>query len=266
MNVLNRIQTFLKEHPFLFAIFTLIMSRIAGMATIELVQLFQPDLTIQDDLGWLLMMVYAGVVVSLVYWTDSAKEIGLVKPQSIKEWLTIVPLLLLPLLILLENGVSSWGFSTNLVLIIAAIGVAVNEEVLYRGILLRGFMKWGPWVAIFVPSALFALSHSTNIFVGGDPTFAIFQTLWTFAAGVLLSAMRLRNKSLYPVIIIHLLLDAVEYFSTGEYGVHSDSIPLQTLTLFAIITVSLAIYAVILFYRGQKKAVGNPNMSVEKTL
>ncbi|TVX99861.1 CPBP family intramembrane glutamic endopeptidase [Cohnella terricola] len=252
MKALVKIQTFLRSHPLLFAIFTLIASRIAGLGTTALVQLLQPELSIQEDLGWLLMVVYASVVVSLVYWTNTADEVGLRKPASLKEWLLITPLLTLPLLVLLENGIQSWGFAQNLVLVIAAIGVAINEEVLFRGILLRGFMKWGQWVAIFVPSAMFALAHLSNAFVGGDVTFAIYQTIWTFAAGVMLSAMRLRNNSLIPVIVLHIILDGIEYFSTGEYGVHTQEISPIWLQLFVLVNIVLAFYSLFLFYRRNK--------------
>lgn len=251
-NKLTHMQSFFKNHPFLFAIFALVVSRILGVGTIKFVQLLRPELNIQNDLGWLLMVMYAGVVVSLVYWTNMADEVGLKKPVSSKEWLIMVPTLSLPIIILIMNGMSSWGFAKNLVLCIAAIGVAVNEEVLFRGILLRGFMKWGPWVAIFLPSTLFALAHATNIFQGGDTTFAIYQTIWTFATGIMLSAMKLRNKSLYPVIVLHILLDGVEYFSTGEYGVHSQTFPNLWLQIFVALNVILAIYAVILFYKSSK--------------
>jgi len=255
-----KIQTFLKNHPFLFALFALIVSRIAGMGTIQLVQVLRPDWSIQNELGWLLMTVYAGVVVSLVYWTDTADLVGLRKPASRKEWLLMLPMLVLPLFILTMNGVSTWGPTQNLVLCIAAIGVAVNEEVLFRGVLLRGFMRWGSWVAIFVPSALFAVSHATNIFQGADVTFALYETLWTFASGIMLSAMRLRNKSLYPVIVFHLILDGVEYFSTGEYGVHSGSFPLSWLIAFALLNVVLAVYAVALFYKSNKHSEQSPTL------
>ncbi|MBE4907833.1 CPBP family intramembrane metalloprotease [Bacillus luteolus] len=263
---MKKIQTYLKNHPFIFAIVALVMSRIAGGATITLVQLVKPDYTVQDELGWLLMVVYASVVVSLVYWTDTAAEVGLKPTKTSKEWLLCLPLLSIPLFILVNNGVYSWGTAQNLVLFIAAIGVSVNEEVLFRGILLRGFMKWGPWIAIFVPSALFALLHSTNIFVGGDPTFAIFQTIWTFVAGVMLSALRLRTNSLYPVIVLHILIDGVEYFSTGEYGVHPEAMPTLTLLLFAVLMFILAIYTVILFYRSTIKQNSYINLKDERTL
>ena len=114
-------------------------------------------------------------------------------------------------------------------------------------------MKWGPWVTIFVPSLLFALAHATNIFQGGDVTFAIFQTIWTFAAGIMMSAMRLHNKSLYPVIVLHIFEDGVEYFSTGEYGVHSQSFPTSWLAVYVLLNVILAIYALILFTKSGKQ-------------
>lgn len=119
-----------------------------------------------------------------------------------------------------------------------------------------GFIKWGPWVAILAPSALFALAHSTNAFVGGDANFALYQTIWTFAAEVTLSAMRLRNNSLYPVIVFHFILDGIEYFSTGEYGVHSEAISQMLLQLFALVNVVLAIYSLLLFYRRNKHSAG----------
>ncbi|MEH7087288.1 CPBP family intramembrane glutamic endopeptidase, partial [Neobacillus drentensis] len=206
------------------------------------------------ELGWLLMVIYTSVVVSLAYWTNSADEIGLRKPASMKEWLLMTPLLALPLFILIEKGVYSWGFAQNLVLVIAAIGVAINEEVLFRGFLLRGFMKWGPWVAILVPSALFALAHSTNALVGGDVTFAVYQTIWTYASGITLSAMRLHNNSLYPVIVFHIILDGIEYFSTGEYGVHSQVISPILLQLLTLINVVLAFYSLFLFYKKNKQS------------
>jgi len=253
MKMLENTKRFLKNHPFLFAFFALVASRVAGLGTVAIIQLLRPELSIQENLGWLLMAIYAAVVVSLVYWTDTAAQVGLQKPASSKEWLLITPFLALPLLIFIEKGFQSWGLANNLVLTIAAVGVAINEEVLFRGILIRGCLKWGSWVAIFVPSAFFAFAHATNIFVGGDVTFAIYQTIWTFAAGIAFSAMRLRNKSLYPIIVLHILVDGFEYFSTGEYGVHAQAIPLPLLQLFAALNVLLAVYALLLFCRSHRR-------------
>lgn len=253
MKLLSKMQAFFQNRPITLGVFALIVSRIAGLGTIALIQLVNPALSIQEEIGWLLMLIYATVIVSLVYWANMADKVGLRKPTSVREWFVMVPLLVLPLLIVLKDGISSWGFTQNIVLLIAAFGVAINEEILFRGLFLRGFMKWGPWVAILVPSILFALIHATNVFAGGNVEFAVYQTIWTCAAGVTLSAMRLRNNSIYPVIVFHIILDLVEYFSTGEYGVHSEAISTLWLQLFAFTNLALAVYALYLFYRKFKQ-------------
>ncbi|MDZ5473280.1 CPBP family intramembrane glutamic endopeptidase [Bacillus sp. 31A1R] len=253
MKKIKQVQSFFKNHPFIFAFFVLVVSRIAGMVTIQIIQAIRPDLTVQDHLGWLLMTVYACTVVSLVYWTDTAKEIGLRMPKSYKEWLLFLPVLIIPLFILSQNGISSWGIAQNLVLLIAAIGVAVNEEVLFRGVLIRGFMKWGKWVTVLVPSIIFALAHSTNTFVGGDTTYALYQTLWTFAGAIMLTAFRIVTNSLYPLIVFHFILDFVEYFSTGNYGVHAEPFSTSLLIPIAIMSFGLMIYSLILLYKNSAR-------------
>ncbi|CAM3763581.1 CPBP family intramembrane glutamic endopeptidase [Cohnella lubricantis] len=266
MRIAAYMQSYFRKHPFLFAIFALIASRIVGLGTTALIQTLRPDLSIEQELGWLLMLIYASVVATLVYWTNTAEETGLRRTVSAREWLLMLPFLALLLFIGFENGVQSWGFSRNLVLAIAAVGVAVNEEVLFRGILLRGFMRWGPWTAIFVPSALFALAHSTNALAGGNAKLAIYQTVWTFAAGVALSAMRLRCNSLYPIIAFHVLLDGTEYFSTGEYGVHAEAPSLLWLQLFMLANAALALYAVFLFYSKARQRSTRPGRPADRSL
>lgn len=251
MSNMNAIPQFLKRHPFLFALFALLASRFIGLGIIKAIQAVHPELTIQNDLGWLVMVLYAALTVTLVFWTDTAEETGLRKPASLKEWLIWIPFLALPVLIVSLNGVSSWGFQQNMLLLIAAIGVAVNEEVLFRGILLRPLLRWGEWGAILIPALLFGLAHATNIFAGGDVTYGVLQTIWTFASGIAFSAMRLRNRSLYPAIVLHFVLDGVEYFSTGEFGVHSDPFPLYWLVIFALLNVALAIYALFMWFKSK---------------
>ncbi|MFE8700818.1 CPBP family intramembrane glutamic endopeptidase [Cytobacillus sp. FJAT-54145] len=263
MNRLNKLQSFFRNHPFVFAFFVLVASRIAGGITIQAVQMVRPGLTVENDLGWLLMTVYASVAVSLVYWTDIAKEIGLKKPHSYKEWLFALPLLILPLYILSEKGISSWGLSQNLVLLIAAIGVSVNEEVIFRGILLNAFLKrWGKWVAVFVPSILFAFTHTTNVIAGGDTMYAIYQTLWTFAGGVILAGIRIRTGSLYPVILFHFVLDFVEYFATGNYGVHSEPYATTLLIPIVIMSIVLMVYTIILLFKSNDLKQKDSNYSL----
>lgn len=202
------------------------------MLTVKGIQIINPGLSVQKDLGWLVMLLYAACAFLAVKWVRIDKEIGLIKPAA-KEWFVWLPVLVIPLTLGLHLGFhTTWGHVP--LLMIAALGVAINEEILFRGILLRAMLPFGKAVAIIVPSLLFGASHLGNIFIGGDVTFALFQFAWTFIAGMALTAMRLQNKSLLPAIGFHFILDAVEYAATGEYGVHSTQFSLGWLTIFVL--------------------------------
>jgi uncharacterized protein len=248
------------RHPFVMFLFVLLISRVAGIGGIQAVRLIQPELTIQD-IGWLLQLIYAGAAIALIVWAGVTRECGLVKPAHGKEWLVWLPVLAMPAFIWLQVEAEPVGGSKLVVLLLSAVFVAVNEETLFRGLLLRGFERFGVGTMIFVPAVLFGLAHSTNLFVGSDTTFTLLQTLWTFLGGIALAAMRIRNGSIYPVIVFHFLLDASEYITLGEVGIHMDAFPLNTLLMFVVLSLAFAIYALWLVFPIARKK--RPAASVE---
>lgn len=251
-------QYFYKYGLLLFLI-VMIGRGLIGMAAVKGIQLFDPSLTIQKDLGWLVMVIYATCAILAVKWVKIEKEIGLTLPTSLKEWYVWLPTLMIPITLTFYLGFdSTWGHIPFL--LIAAAGVAINEEILFRGILLRAILPFGTAVAIIVPSLLFGAAHLGNIFVGGDLTYALFQFAWASFAGMALTAMVLANKSLLPAITFHFLLDAVEYAATGEYGVHSGDYPLLWLTIFLLLNLAFLIYSLFLLKRS--KLVQRPNSSL----
>jgi membrane protease YdiL (CAAX protease family) len=212
--------------------------------TIKGIHMINPALTVQKDLGWLVMVIYALVAYLAVKWVRIDKEIGLTVPFSAKEWYTWLPVLLLVLPLVLHLGFHSIWIHVPFPMI-AAFGVAVNEEILFRGILLRGFLRFGRLIAIIVPFLLFGASHLGNILVGGDVTYGLFQFVWTLIAGMAISALRLQCKSLLPAIAFHILLDDTEYAVTGEFGVHSLHLSTFWLTVNVLFNFALLVYAII---------------------
>lgn len=235
-------RSFLYRHGLVLFLVVMFGRGILGMLTVKGIQLFNPELSIQKDLGWLVMLLYAVCTFLAVKWVRIDKEIGLTKPSS-QELFVWIPVLVIPLTLGLHLGLhSTWGHVP--LLLIAALGVAINEEILFRGILLRAMLPFGASVAIIVPSLLFGATHLGNIFVGGDVTFGLFQFAWTFLAGMALTALRLQNKSLLPAIGFHFILDAVEYSATGEYGVHSSHYSLKWLSIFVLLNLAFLVYAI----------------------
>lgn len=251
-------KNFFKNHPIVFAIFILIVSRIIGLGVVNIIKLFLPSIDIIKDLGWLIQMFFASTSVALVFWSGDAKGNGLTKPVSKKEWLLWIPSLILPVYIVIILGFNLHGISSIIILIISALCVAVNEEVIFRGVLVKGFLRFGTLVTLFIPSIIFGLIHLGNIFAGGDVKFAIFQALWTTAAGIAYTALVLRNGSILPAIAFHFILDLTEYFTTGENGVHKLGFSTESLSVFLALTILFAIYALFVYFKGRKK---NTNVS-----
>nr|WP_249306159.1 CPBP family intramembrane glutamic endopeptidase [Lederbergia citrea] len=183
------------------------------------------------------------------------------KPVSKKEWLLWIPTLIIPILIVLTLGFNVSEFSKAGVLAITALCVAINEEVIFRGALVKGFLRFGTTVTIFVPAVLFGIIHLGNIFGGADITFSVYQAGWAIAAGIAYTALRLRNQSIYPLIVFHFILDYTEYLSTGENGVHQTGFSTRALVIGLIVSVLFAIYALVLFKMSKKTII--TEMSIE---
>jgi membrane protease YdiL (CAAX protease family) len=79
----------------------------------------------------------------------------------------------------------------------AVIGAPIVEELCFRGILMKRMLYWMPkWVAVLISSALFGLVHLN-----------VFQSLYTFALGVLLGLLYARYRSLIIPIIAHIVFN-----------------------------------------------------------
>ncbi len=82
--------------------------------------------------------------------------------------------------------------------ILVYIIVAITEEVLFRGYILRNFMgSFNNYMALVVSSILFALAHGFN------PSMDWFSYLNLFLAGILLGATYVYTKNLWFPIALH---------------------------------------------------------------
>lgn len=112
-----------------------------------------------------------------------------------------------------------------------------TEELLFRGVLLKGFAdRWGPWPAMVLSSALFGLFH-----------FNVWQAPSAFLAGLFLGWLFLKTGSLlypmaahalfnaFPVILDHLGLEITGYNSPVVTGV-AEFQPLPWLALGGALT------------------------------
>lgn len=114
-----------------------------------------------------------------------------------------------------------------------------TEELLFRGVLLKGFSdQWGRWPALVLSSALFGLFH-----------FNVWQAPSAFLAGLFLGWLFLKTGSLLypmaahalfnalPVVLDHLGLEITGYNSPVVTGM-AEFQPLPWLAAGAVLTVA----------------------------
>lgn len=135
--------------------------------------------------------------------------------------------------------------SVTLFILVNTALVGWSEEVMFRGLWLRGLHRSaGVWAAILGSSLIFGAMHLFNVFLTGDLQGAALQATAAFLSGVFLAAVRLRTGSLWTGIVLHALWDAGTFLvaagptaaaaptALGDYGGVVFSLPLSLLGLF----------------------------------
>jgi membrane protease YdiL (CAAX protease family) len=99
---------------------------------------------------------------------------------------------------------SAWdGFALTLALVVIA---PITEELLFRGVLLRGLVQsYGERVGLLVSAVLFGLLHGR-----------LAEALVAFVAGLVLGALRLRTRSVLPCIALHVGVNALPVLVPAE--------------------------------------------------
>lgn len=96
---------------------------------------------------------------------------------------------------LAEMAAGAWMIALVFVVV---VGAPIIEEIVYRGMLQRGFVSsWGPWIGIIATAALFAAIHLSWPEVPG-----------LFAFALVLGVIRHRTGRLGGAIITHMAFNA----------------------------------------------------------
>lgn len=139
---------------------------------------------------------------------------GLSKIEPEKPWLIIFPLVFLVLLNgLFLDSIPSYSISNLLMLAIYCISIGISEELSLRSVLLPLFSKYfgdnkkAQIKAVFIAALLFGLLHLIKFDKGiyGE----ISQVFFASFIGVMFGAILLVIKRIYPLIIIHAVIDFV---------------------------------------------------------
>lgn len=106
------------------------------------------------------------------------------------------------------------GFGFVGVLVVVALLPAIFEEIIFRGLLLKGMRSFGTVGAVLLSGALFALFHQ-------NPA----QTIYQFCCGAAFALVAIRSGSILPTMLAHFINNAF-IITLTKFGVVSFPTPI----------------------------------------
>lgn len=145
------------------------------------------------------------------------REAGLGGPGTWRDGRALVPLgiyTVLAVLGMLAGVTVTDPAEVGVVVVLVAL-IGLNEEVLFRGVLLDVLQEDGVPAGVVGSSVLFGLVHLNNLIYGADPAFVALQVVAAFGTGVFFCAVRVRTGTLVPLIVAHALTDLTPLLVRG---------------------------------------------------
>lgn len=154
---------------------------------------------------WLAAATFAGFVA----WRAGVDVMGLHRPSpasSIK--LVWLPLIYAGVMLAADVLIGLPAADVMVILAVNMLLVGLSEELMFRSILFRGLLsRFRLWPAILLTSLLFGLVHSLNVFTTGQLDQAVLQSAAASMQGLAYLAIRIRTRSVWPMVIVHALWD-----------------------------------------------------------
>lgn len=192
----------------------------------------------------ILSLVAALILTKMGWW----KAVGFRWPNQPRDlWYFVLPLL--PAIITLMVGVevTSLVLLTQFFVITLLIGFA--EEAIFRGLMLNALKAHGFWRAAIITALLFGLSHALNGLAGKSMAETGAQIFYAVAFGFTFAALVLKQGILWPLVIVHFLIDFVSFLQRPDFTIA----PAWNVLLVVALAVIFTAYG--LFVMLQKDAI-----------
>eukprot|EP01133_Synstelium_polycarpum_P020414 gene20414-24496_t len=174
-------------------------------------------------MSWALAALFS---LALVLASDRRRGAGLYAPQPLKTFWLVWPPLLYALLMLLLAWAGGWPMPRVLLMVACnAALVAISEELMFRGILLQGMLERG----------------------------ALWQAVAAALQGVGYAAIRLRTRSVWPMVLVHGLWDFALVTASLPHPAEDGASILPYAALLAVLP--LCLYGVYLLRPSQRAAL-----------
>jgi membrane protease YdiL (CAAX protease family) len=170
-----------------------------------------------DALGRLVAALGFSAVLWRLGWLRAA---GVTRAGTWRAWLLVIPVLVLEVLAHLygfygavDLSMSFSGLPGAVALNGAAAGLL--EEIVFRAVVLYALLRlWGgtaPGVlkSVLVSASFFGAAHLIHLILGKPAPLVLLLSLSSFLGGIYYAAFVLHSRSLWPAVVLHVLLNAM---------------------------------------------------------
>lgn len=195
----------------------------------------------------LTLVFHIAMTVIVILWLNKNslfREYGFCKPNApASKFLYYIPLLIIVSCNLWFGVTMNLSVAESVFYAGSMICVGLLEEIIFRGFLFKAMAKDSVKAAIIVSSITFGIGHIINLFNGNsdDPVATICQIIYAIAIGFLFVIIFYRGGTLWPCIITHSAVNALNVFA-DESGMTDER---QIITAI-ILTVIPLVYVIIL--------------------
>lgn len=163
----------------------------------------------------LILSVIAAMLLSRLGWW---KVVGFRLPHQPSDlWYFALPLLPAVITLIVGIEVTSLVLLAEFFVLTLLIGFA--EETIFRGLMLNALKAHGFWRAAIITALLFGLSHALNGLAGKSMAETGAQIFYAVAFGFAFAALVLKQGILWPLVIVHFLIDFASFLQRPDFSI-----------------------------------------------
>ncbi len=181
----------------------------------------------------LILSLLAALLLAKMGWW---KAVGFRSPSRPRDlWYFVLPLLPVVITLMVGVEVTSPALLAQFFVITLLIGFA--EETIFRGLMLHALKAHGFWRAAIITALLFGLSHALNGLAGKSMAETGAQIFYAVAFGFAFAALVLKKGILWPLVIVHFLIDFASFLQRADYTIAPEWNLLLVVGLAVIFTI-----------------------------
>ncbi len=172
------------------------------------------------------------LAIILLTWLKWWREAGFV---SFRSWKILLPYLPLTLLVLVGyisifavSGITGIKVNDPSLIVLGAASFLAGgfvEEALFRGVVLRAFLPRNLLKAAAFSALIFASAHLPNLLVGQNLGATAMQFFYSFLVGFTFVAPLAYTRNIWPLVILHGLMNFSTFLATGNITAISTQSP-----------------------------------------